>query len=139
MTKDQIKDMQVKIGVEADGFWGPKSIIACQSHLRKLMPIHTLFLLRRVFLGSTVLMGKMEVTHLCKFVLPFTVYYEESLFTGLSAHEKCAGLFMALYPFEVYLPRRRDEYLEYVYMMVSTIRSDAWWFFLEYAQLGYCY
>ncbi len=30
--------MQAKIGVEPDGFWGPKSIAACQDYLRKLMP-----------------------------------------------------------------------------------------------------
>ena len=30
--------MQVKIGTTPDGFWGPKSIAACQEYLRKLMP-----------------------------------------------------------------------------------------------------
>lgn len=30
--------MQSKIGVEADGFWGPKSISACKQHLKNLMP-----------------------------------------------------------------------------------------------------
>lgn len=30
--------MQKKLGVVADGFWGPKSIAACQDHLRSLMP-----------------------------------------------------------------------------------------------------
>jgi hypothetical protein len=38
MTAAQIKAMQTRIGVEPDGFWGPKSIAACQSHLRALMP-----------------------------------------------------------------------------------------------------
>lgn len=38
MTTDQIKAMQTKIGVEPDGFWGPKSIAACQKYLRGLMP-----------------------------------------------------------------------------------------------------
>src|SRR5688572_17589553 len=38
MNQQQIKDMQRKIGVEPDGFWGPKSIAACQQHLRNLMP-----------------------------------------------------------------------------------------------------
>ena len=38
MTQKEIQDMQAKIGVEPDGFWGPKSIAACQAHLRKLMP-----------------------------------------------------------------------------------------------------
>jgi|LakMenE01Jun11ns_1017448.scaffolds.fasta_scaffold9897519_3 hypothetical protein len=38
MTRDRIKSIQSKIGVEVDGFWGPKSIAACQSYLRSLMP-----------------------------------------------------------------------------------------------------
>jgi hypothetical protein len=38
MNKQQIIDLQKKIGVEPDGFWGPKSIAASQKHLRRLMP-----------------------------------------------------------------------------------------------------
>lgn len=38
MTSDQIKQIQTKIGVTPDSFWGPKSIAACQKHLRGLMP-----------------------------------------------------------------------------------------------------
>ena len=38
MTTDQIKAIQAKIGTVPDGFWGPKSIAACQKHLRSLMP-----------------------------------------------------------------------------------------------------
>lgn len=38
MTRSQIQVIQDTIGVEADGFWGPKSIAACQRHLRALMP-----------------------------------------------------------------------------------------------------
>lgn len=38
MNQSQIKAIQSKIGVEPDGFWGPKSIAACQKYLRKLMP-----------------------------------------------------------------------------------------------------
>lgn len=38
MKLEEIKAMQRRIGVTDDGFWGPKSIAACQDHLRKLMP-----------------------------------------------------------------------------------------------------
>jgi len=38
MTTEQIKAMQSTLGITADGFWGPKSIAACQKHLRSLMP-----------------------------------------------------------------------------------------------------
>jgi hypothetical protein len=38
MNKNQIIAMQQRIGTTPDGFWGPKSIAACQKHLRALMP-----------------------------------------------------------------------------------------------------
>jgi hypothetical protein len=38
MTRLQIMAMQKRIGVAPDGFWGPKSIAACQQHLRRMMP-----------------------------------------------------------------------------------------------------
>lgn len=38
MTAAQIKAIQTRIGTEPDGFWGPKSVAACQRYLRKLMP-----------------------------------------------------------------------------------------------------
>ena len=38
MTRAQIQAMQDRIGATPDGFWGPKSIAACQRHLRALMP-----------------------------------------------------------------------------------------------------
>lgn len=38
MNSNEIKLIQQTIGVTPDGFWGPKSIAACQKHLRALMP-----------------------------------------------------------------------------------------------------
>lgn len=38
MSITEIKRTQTKIGATPDGFWGPKSIAACQKYLRKLMP-----------------------------------------------------------------------------------------------------
>lgn len=38
MTRTQIIEIQKRIGAVPDGFWGPKSIAACQSHLRAMMP-----------------------------------------------------------------------------------------------------
>ena len=38
MTREQIGAIQSKIGTTVDYFWGPKSIAACQRHLRSLMP-----------------------------------------------------------------------------------------------------
>jgi hypothetical protein len=38
MTRAQIQAVQERIGTTPDGFWGPKSIAACQKHLRAMMP-----------------------------------------------------------------------------------------------------
>ena len=38
MTRDRIKRIQSTIGATVDGFWGPKSIAACQAYLRSLAP-----------------------------------------------------------------------------------------------------
>lgn len=38
MNQMQIKIIQETVGTEPDGFWGPKSVAACQRHLRSLMP-----------------------------------------------------------------------------------------------------
>ena len=38
MNCAQIQQLQIRVGTTPDGFWGPKSIAACQAHLRSLMP-----------------------------------------------------------------------------------------------------
>lgn len=40
MNSSEIAKMQRVIGEVDDGFWGPKSIAACQRHLRSLMPLN---------------------------------------------------------------------------------------------------
>ena len=39
MTRNQIIELQKRVGAAPDGFWGPASIKACKSHLRALMPV----------------------------------------------------------------------------------------------------
>ena len=38
MNTPQIIELQKAVGTTPDGHWGPKSIAACQAHLRRLMP-----------------------------------------------------------------------------------------------------
>jgi hypothetical protein len=38
MTRQQIIEIQKRIGTTPDGFWGAKSTAACQAHLRSMMP-----------------------------------------------------------------------------------------------------
>ena len=37
MNGDKIKAIQSRVGAAVDGFWGPRSIEACQGYLRRLM------------------------------------------------------------------------------------------------------
>lgn len=39
MTYSEIVELQKRVGTKPDGHWGPKSIRACQSHLRSMMPL----------------------------------------------------------------------------------------------------
>ena len=39
MTRNQIMELQKRIGATPDSFWGPKSIATCKAHLRALMPV----------------------------------------------------------------------------------------------------
>jgi hypothetical protein len=39
MNHNQIIALQERVGTTPDGFWGPKSIKACEDHLRNLMPV----------------------------------------------------------------------------------------------------
>jgi hypothetical protein len=39
MIHNEIYNLQKRIGTTPDGFWGRKSIVACQSHLKSLMPL----------------------------------------------------------------------------------------------------
>lgn len=38
MNRNQIMDIQSRVGTEPDGWWGPKSIKACKQYLRSLAP-----------------------------------------------------------------------------------------------------
>lgn len=43
MTRKEIIELQERIGATPDGFWGPRSIAACQAHLRQLRPAATIW------------------------------------------------------------------------------------------------
>lgn len=90
MNQDQIKQIQSKIGVTPDGFWGPKSIAACQKHLRGLMPNPNPW-------------PKPDQASLCRFYgnpgdeknlvtvdFPFATFYEGKKITRFRCHKKVA-------------------------------------------------
>lgn len=101
MNQSEILRNQEKIGTTADGFWGPKSIAACQKYLRSLTPSPTRFPAEgsKAFLEFYGPHGVKDgyTPPMKKFNLPFTVYYEKTAVTKLSAHSKCADSLLAVF------------------------------------------
>ena len=94
MNQSQIIATQTEIGTTPDGFWGPKSIKACQKYLRAMMPSPHPFPKEgsSAFIGFYGPHGVKDgyTPPMTKITLPFTIYYEGSAKTFLRAHEKCA-------------------------------------------------
>lgn len=92
MTLKEIKRIQSVIGVTPDGFWGPKSIKACQAHLKRMMPSPHPFPDQAdvvKFYGPNGEEGKFSPP--TKVInLPFPIFYGNTKVLTLKPHEKCA-------------------------------------------------
>lgn len=92
MTIKEIKRIQTAIGVTPDGFWGPKSIDACKSHLKKLMPTPHPFPKQE---GVTNFYGPHGTPDgftppTKEILLPFPIFYGDQKVTKLRPHSLCA-------------------------------------------------
>jgi hypothetical protein len=90
MTQDEIKAMQRRVGVDDDGFWGPKSIAACRKHLQNLMPFpnpwpKTDQASLRKFYGNPG-----DESNLVTITFPYPMYYDGKKVTKTRVHRKCA-------------------------------------------------
>ena len=90
MKQADIMAMQSRIGVEPDGFWGPKSIAACQKHLRSLMPTpipwpRSTQAALRAFYGEPG-----NEANLVSIDFPYPMYYGDRRVTKTRCHKKCA-------------------------------------------------
>lgn len=82
--------MQRKVGVEADGFWGPISIAACQKYLRSMMPNPNPWPSAsqqslRDFYGPPG-----DESNLVTIEFPYPAFYEGKRVTKTRVHHKCA-------------------------------------------------
>lgn len=101
MNQSQILKLQERIGTLPDGFWGPKSIAACQKHLKNMMPKPAVFPVE-----GSVKFNDFYGPHgvedgytppLKSITLPFSIYYEGVEKKKLAAHEKCADSLLAVF------------------------------------------
>lgn len=88
MNTDEIKAMQVKIGATPDGFWGPRSILACKQHLVGMMPLNSPWpnsdqASLRAFYGEPG-----DESNLVSFQFPFPTYYEGKIVRTGRCHKK---------------------------------------------------
>lgn len=100
MKRSEIIKIQERIDVIGDGFWGPKSIIACQNHLKNLMPSPHLFPVEGSeefdeFYGPH---GDDNYTPPTRRIgLPFTIYYNLIPIKSLKVHKKCADSLLRVF------------------------------------------
>lgn len=94
MKRAEIIRTQERVGTACDGFWGPKSIAACQKHLRAMMPSPHPFPVAGSldFIEFYGPHGEKNgyTPPSAKIALPFTIYYEQTAVNTLRVHENCA-------------------------------------------------
>tara|TARA_R110000868_G_scaffold73521_4_gene213190 strand:- start:7391 stop:7978 length:588 start_codon:yes stop_codon:yes gene_type:complete len=92
MNQNEIQKMQAKIGVPADGFWGPRSADACRAHLLAMFPHPRPF-------PKQVAVAEFYGPHgtadgfdppTKTITLPFPVFYDNVTVRVLHPHVKCA-------------------------------------------------
>lgn len=91
MTPSEIVEMQKRIGVTPDGFWGPISIAACKAHLRDLMPAHNPWPVPtaaalRAFYGAPGDESQLVVIN-----FPYPMFYGGKRVATTRVHRKCAS------------------------------------------------
>lgn len=90
MTKTQIIALQRRIGTIPDGFYGPKSIAACQKHLRSFFPSRNPWPATDQA-SLTAFYGRpgTESRH-TRITPPYPMFFEGKRISAITVHEKCA-------------------------------------------------
>jgi hypothetical protein len=101
MTQNEIKDIQRKLGVTVDGYWGSESNAACVKHMNALVKASGFVFPKAYSSAFNTLWGPHGVPNgytppMKKIKLPFKLYLygdKSSPVTTLSPHEKAADAF----------------------------------------------
>lgn len=101
MNRSEIIRTQERVGTLGDGFWGPKSIAACQNYLKGMMPSPHPFPVE----GSSEFIdfygphGEKDgyTPPSKKIALPFSIFYGDKEVSKLYVHEKCADSLLRVF------------------------------------------
>ena len=90
MNRTQIQQLQSRVGTTPDSFWGPKSIAACQAHLRSLMPSPNPWpkpdqARLRAYYGAPG-----DESNLVTIEFSYPMFYEGKLCRTTRVHKRCA-------------------------------------------------
>jgi len=90
MTRYWIKKTQARVGAKPDGFWGPKSIAACQAHLTAMMP-HPHPAPRSDQKSLTKFFGRAgNENRLERMLFPIPMFYEGRAVKSTMVNSECA-------------------------------------------------
>jgi len=90
MTKEEIQEIQKKIGTTPDGEWGPKSRLACEKYLKSLMPSPNPWPKKDDASMINFYGNAGDETNLVRFDLPSGTLYEGSPVRHARANDRCA-------------------------------------------------
>ena len=90
MSPDAIMAAQKRIGAEADGFWGPRSIEMCKKHLRGMMPKPNPWPRSDQVSLSAFYGAAGDESKLVNLPAPVPMFYQGSKIKTIRVHHKCA-------------------------------------------------
>lgn len=90
MNRSQIIELQQHVGATPDGFWGTKSIAACQKHLRVLMPSPSPWPATDQASLTRFYGAPGDESQLVDLVPPAPVYYDGRKVRSIRCHHKVA-------------------------------------------------
>ena len=90
MTTDEIRAMQRRVGAKDDGFWGRKSIAACQAHLMRMMPHPHPWPGQGQESLQSFYGAPGDESRLVKIEFPYPMFYDGKRVTHTRVNERCA-------------------------------------------------
>lgn len=90
MTKEEIQEIQKKIGATPDGVWGPKSRLSCDQYLRSLMPSPSPWPQKDDVSMSSFYGKAGEESNLVRIELPKGTLYDGQIARHARVNDRCA-------------------------------------------------